>query len=249
MAKAHVSIHDVSPAFEAEVGEALAMCGSAGARAALLVVPDFHGRWPLDRYPAFTERLRQLQAAGHEVLLHGYYHLAGAPALSESGSKDGRARGLRRFFAQRVVSAGEAEFSDVSRDEALARLEAGGRLLAAVGLRVHGFVAPAWSMPPWLLPMLAARELRYTEDRTRVYDPKAGSSRRSLVLNFASRTPARLWSSVGFVRAAGPARHVMPTRIAIHPGDMRSPLLRREVARVLERSQGRFVTSGRELLA
>jgi len=255
MARTHVSIHDVSPAFEAEVRDALAACAEVGARPALLVVPDFHGEWSLDRYPAFAERLRALQAAGHEIYLHGYYHLAGAkPLAREPGASEGPASGgrpgrLARAFAQRVVSAGEAEFSDVSRAEALARLDAGERTLAAAGLRIDGFVAPAWSMPAWLLPMLAARDVRYTEDRVRVYDPARGSSCVSLVLNFASRTPARLWSSVGFVRVAGPARRVLPTRIAIHPGDMRSATLRREVSRVLLRSRGRFVAAGRDLLS
>jgi predicted deacetylase len=248
MAPTHVSIHDVSPAFDVEIGEALAMCEAVGARAALLVVPDFHGKWPLDRYPAFAARLRDLQAAGHEIHLHGYYHLAGVGEDHGEG-KPGK---LARMFAQRVVSAGEAEFSDVSRAEAIARLDAGERMLEGVGLRIDGFVAPAWSMPPWLLPMLGARGIRYCEDRARVYDPvrwpSAAASRVSLVLNFASRTPARLWSSVGFVRVAGPARRVLPTRIAIHPGDMRSGVLRAEVARVLGRSRGRFVRDGRALL-
>ena len=252
MARTHVSIHDVSPAFDVEVRDALAACAEVGAKPALLVVPDFHGKWSLDRYPAFAERLRALQAAGHEVYLHGYYHLAGTKALSperEGPSGTGRPGRLARAFAQRVVSAGEADFSDVSRAEAVARLDAGERILTTAGLRVDGFVAPAWSMPAWLLPMLAAREIRYTEDRVRVYDPARGSSRVSLVLNFASRTPARLWSSVGFVRAAGPARRVLPTRIAIHPGDMRNATLRREVSRVLLRSRGRFVAAGRDLLS
>jgi hypothetical protein len=63
-----------------------------------------------------------------------------------------------------------------------------------------------------------------------------------LVLNFASRTPARLASSALFVRAAHPIRGVLPTRVAIHPGDMNSAILRREVARVL-RGHARFVNA------
>ena len=101
-APVHVSIHDVSPASATELEEALAMCEDAGAMAALLVVPSFHGKWPLDRYPAFVDRLRTLQERGHEVHLHGFYHRA-----------DGDLKGARAFFAQRVASAGEAEFTEV----------------------------------------------------------------------------------------------------------------------------------------
>src|SRR4051812_25206302 len=99
-----VSIHDVSPAFDREIEDALAACAEAcsgvGAKPALLVVPNFHGKWPLDRYPAFVDRLRELQAAGHEIILHGFFH------ASDGGS----------FFAQKIASAGEAEFADLAQD-------------------------------------------------------------------------------------------------------------------------------------
>jgi len=212
-----VSIHDVSPAFEGEIDDALAACSEVGAKPALLVVPNFHGKWPLDRYPAFVDRLRGLASAGHEIILHGFFH------ASEGGS----------FFAQKIASAGEAEFADLARDEGERRIDDGAKMLKELGLEPAGFIAPAWQMARWVLPALASRGFRYAEDHLHVYDPAAGRRKRSLVLNFASRTPARLWSSVAFVRAATPLRRVLRTRIAIHPGDMRSEFLRREVRRVL----------------
>jgi len=63
-------------------------------------------------------------------------------------------------------------------------------------------VAPAWSMPPWLLPVLAEQGFRFTEDHFRVYDPAARRARASVVLNWATRTPGRLVSSLAFCRAA-----------------------------------------------
>ena len=60
----HVSIHDVSPAWEREVDLALELCHAVGAKPALLVVPDFHGRAPLADSPAFCERLRESREAG-----------------------------------------------------------------------------------------------------------------------------------------------------------------------------------------
>lgn len=217
-----VSIHDVSPAFAHEIEDALAACAEVSAKPALLVVPNFHGKWPLERHPRFVERLRELQAAGHEIILHGFFHKA------EGGS----------FFAQRVASAGEAEFADLARDEGERRLDEGRALLDRLGLAPTGFIAPAWQMARWVLPALASRGFRYAEDHLRVYDPVRGRSRPSLVLNFASRTPARLYSSAAFVRVASPLRRVVRTRIALHPGDMRSDFLRREVRRVLGRSRG-----------
>lgn len=233
----HVSIHDVSPAFAREVEAALEACAREGATPALLVVPNFHGQWPLEEHPAFVDRLRALGASGHELMLHGFFHLA-----------SGQGRGLRSAFAQRVASAGEAELANLPRDEGERRIDEGAAALRALGLEVRGFVAPAWQMAPWVLGALADRGVRYAEDHVRVYDPFAGRARPSLVLNFASRTPARLASSALFVRAATPFRGLLPTRIALHPGDMRSAVLCREVASVLRAARGAFTPRAADLL-
>ncbi len=244
--RVHVSIHDVSPAWTTEVELALELAHGVGAKPALLVVPNFHRRAPLLGDATFCARLRALQAEGHEVYLHGLFHRSGESPQNGDG---GRPRGLRWLFAQKVVSAGEAEFSDVSRKEAEARLDEGERVLRDAGLRIDGFVAPAWSMPRWLLPTLAARGYRFTEDHVRVYDPAGGRARASLVLNFASRTPARLLSSVAFCRAASPLGALVPARIAIHPADMHFALLRAEVKRLLRWGRGDLVAKGAELIA
>ena len=231
----HVSIHDVSPAWAREIDDALALCNGIGARAALLVVPNFHGRAPLDGDAAFCARLRALQALGHEIYLHGFYHRSSPRYRAASGNR------LAWLFAQHVVSGGEAEMSDVSADEGIARIDDGERILQGAGLRIDGFVAPAWSMPSWLLPALAARGCRFTEDHFRIYDPAAGRARASVVLNWASRTPLRLLSSVAWCKAARHARALVPARIAIHPADMRFRLLRREIERLLEWARGDVV--------
>jgi len=234
--RVHVSIHDVAPPFRAEVELALAMAHAHGAKPALLVVPDYHFEAPLGRDASLCARLRELSGDGHEILLHGYSH------------EGARTRGLSSFFAQRVVSAGEAEMSALSPDEAHARLDAGERVLHEAGLHADGFVPPAWSMPGWLLPVLAARGCAYTEDHLHVYSPADGGRRASLVLNYASRSRARLASSVAFCRLAAPVSPLLPTRVAIHPGDMRHAILRRELGRLLARARGRFVSRGAELL-
>ncbi len=246
MAKVHVSIHDVSPAWDAEVAHAVAMCAEVGIVPGLLVVPDFHGRAPLAKSPRYAEHLRGLQARGHEIFLHGYFHRA--RAADEGPSGDGRPHGVARVFAQRVVSAGEAEFSDVSRQEARDRLRDGARVLEDAGLRIDGFVPPAWSSPAWLVDELAQMGVRYTEDHLSVSDPVARKRRPSLVLNFASRTNARMASTIAFCRAARPLAHLVPTRIALHPGDMTKALLRREARDLLAWASRQTIVSARGLL-
>jgi predicted deacetylase len=240
----HVSLHDVSPAWTEEVEDALHLCAEFGARPALLVVPDFHGQAPLLADGRFCARLRALQAEGHEVYLHGFYH--------RSRERYDAARTSSRLawlFAQRVASGGEAEMSDVSPAEGRERLENGERVLRDAELRIDGFVAPAWSMPPWLLPLLGERGCHYTEDHLRVYDPASGRARPSVVLNWATRSPGRLLSTVAWCRAARHARALWPARIAIHPGDMRYRLVRSEIRDLLAWARDDLVARGTDLLA
>jgi predicted deacetylase len=239
----HVSIHDVSPAWTDEVEAAIALCASAGVRPALLVVPDFHGRAPVLDDARFCARLRELQAAGHEIFLHGFFH------RSRERFERGAGGRVAWFFAQRVASSGEAEMSDVDPAEGRRRVEEGERVLRAADLRIDGFVAPAWSMPPWLMPLLALRGYRFTEDHLRVYDPAMRRARPSVVLNWATRSPVRLLSTVAWCRLAKHARAVMPARIAIHPGDMRHRLVRSEIELLLEWARGDVVARGADLLS
>jgi predicted deacetylase len=240
----HVSIHDVSPVWASEVEEALRLCAAAGVRPALLVVPNFHGQAPLLEDARFCRRLRELQAQGHEIYLHGFFHRSRPryAAAEDTGSR------LAWLIAQRVASGGEAEMSDVSAAEGRRRIEEGERVLRAADLRIDGFVAPAWSMPPWLLPWLGDRGCRFTEDHLRIYDPVSGRTRPSVVLNWATRSPARLLSTLAWCRFARSARALVPARIAIHPGDMRYLLVRSEVQRMLAWAQGDIVLRGTDLL-
>ena len=104
-------------------------------------------------------------------------------------------------------------------------------------------------MPSWVLTLLGERGYRFTEDHVRIHDPAGRRSRPSVVLNYASRTPARLLSSVAWCRLARPARRVLPARIAIHPADMRYALLRSEVESVLDWARGDFVATGEALFS
>lgn len=250
----HVSLHDVSPAKEREIDLALDLCHAEGLKPALLVVPDFHGEAPLERAPKFVDKLQALAKDGHEIFLHGFYHRSGyrpGAHVDAVETRTGRSpiEAAQHLFAQRVVSAGEAEFSDVTREEARARLEAGEKVLRDCSLPITGFVPPAWSMPRWMIEVLGERGYTYTEDHLRVYDPAHGTSRASVVLNFASRSVSRMFSTVAYCRAAKHARVLFPARVALHPGDMRIALLRNETKALLSWAKSDVATTAQALFA
>lgn len=137
---------------------------------------------------------------------------------------------------------------DVAPDEGRARIDEGERVLRDAGLRLDGFVAPAWAMPPWLLPALAERGYRFTEDHLRVYDPAGGRATPSVVLNWATRSPARIVSTLAWCRLARHARAFFPARIAIHPADMGFLAVRRRIEGLLAWARGDFVSRGADLL-
>ena len=239
----HVSIHDVSPAWAQEIEMAVMLARRHGVKPALLVVPDFHGKWPLLAHPSFCRWLKAQSAEGCETYLHGFFHRANsapAPRLSER---------VRHHVAQRLVSDREAEFSDVSREEATFRLEQGERILALADLPVSGFVPPARSMRSWLVPLLGRRGYRFTEDHMRIYDPLERRARASLVLNYATRTRARMLSAIAFCRVAPWVSPLLPTRVAIHPADLRHAGVRAELDRLLARFRGRFTSRAADLFA
>lgn len=235
----HVSLHDVTPRFADEMRRALDLAAAFGLKPALLVVPDHHDAWHLEDHPAFVDELRALARRGHEIYLHGLTHRAETNDATSAAS---------RFFRQKVVSAGEAEFASIDRTEGARRLEQGLDRLRALELPVSGFVAPAWSFRPWLLPLLAAHHVPYTEDHLHVYDPVRGHKRRSLVLNFASRSWNRIATTTFFCRAARPLAALAPTRVALHPGDFRVPLLRHEARSLLAWASRFPQRRGHELL-
>lgn len=221
-----ISLHDVSPMWKKEVDDVLRMTHAHGIKPSLLVVPNFHGQAPLENDRAFVDELHRLAEAGHEVILHGYFH---------------RAETSSDVFRQRVVSGGEAEFFSLSRDEALSRLDRGLKLFVELGFHTRAFIAPAWSFRPWLLPALQERGLHYTEDHFFTYAEGNGAKgtfkrRPSLLLNYATRTHERLFTTTVFNRAVAPLVQRVPSRIAIHPKDMHFVLLRRELDRLLERA-------------
>ncbi len=70
-----VSVHDVAPMTRPAIEKILADLRAAGVRVtSLLVVPDYHHRGKSVDDASFASWLRELQADGHEIVIHGYFH-------------------------------------------------------------------------------------------------------------------------------------------------------------------------------
>lgn len=226
-----VTLHDVTPRHEAAVDRMLALLAGLGVPPVpLLVVPDFHGQWPLDQHPAFAERLRGWRAAGHELVLHGYWHRE----LPTDSLRGGMADSLRRG----LLTGGEGEFLALDAAAAGARLDEGLAMWERSGLgpAPSGFIPPAWLHNAALDAELWKRGFQWTEDH-------AG-------LRYADGAilpnPVVSWASRDRIRRAG-SRLVCPTlewawrakpvvRIALHPHDLDWPALEASLTTVLRRA-------------
>lgn len=210
-----LSIHDVGPRFEREIDALVdrlaALCG--GLDFAMLVVPDHWDAAPLSANPAFAARLRGWADAGVEMFQHGWRH---------------RDEGARPSFAARHLTAGEGEFATLGHDEALRRMIAGRDLIEnAIGGPVAGFIAPAWLYGPGAHSAMAAAGFALAEDHFRVWQPASGKTlARGPVVTWASRSRARVASSLAFARVAPQLLARLATvRTAVHPGDTGVPAL------------------------
>jgi predicted deacetylase len=224
-----VSLHDVSPRHAQACREILAFLKERGIPpVALLVVPDFHGEWPLDAHPGFVQEIRTWAGLGHELVLHGYFH-------REIETTAPQGHGLRTWFARKVMTGGEGEFLALNRTAVEARLDQGLALWDRLDLpRPTGFIPPAWLHNEHLDPALAERGIRWTENHAGIRVPGGR----------AIESPVISWASRDVVRRQG-SRIVCPTlarmwhkrdlvRVAIHPHDFDWPQLKASIEGVLD---------------
>lgn len=226
--KVLVSLHDVSPRHADRCREILSFLKERGVPpVALLVVPDFHGGWPLDAHPEFVREILDWHEAGHELVLHGYWHRE-LEASAPQGS------GLRTWFARRFMTGGEGEFLALSPEAVRERLDAGLALWERIGLpRPAGFVPPAWLHNGNLDPALAERGFAWTENHSGVRAP-GGQFLSSPVISWASRDVVRRQGSrlvCPFLARRWKDEEIL--RVAIHPHDFDWPQLVRSIDGVL----------------
>ena len=220
-----LSIHDVTPAWESQVAALWEMCRARGATPALLVVPNWHGEWPLRASPAYVRWIRARADEGAEVFLHGERH-------DEVGSKRSW-RDSQRAFGK---TNREGEFLTLDHDAASERIARGVALFDALGLSPIGFVPPAWLCRQGAHTASAAHGLPLLEDDAAVYLTQRGTRIPSHVLRWSGRTDFRARGSA--VQAAWRWRtqqHEPHFRIALHPMDLEHPITRQSVTDELDR--------------
>lgn len=239
-----IAIHDVTPAHGERV-EILheAVRRTAGIAPALLVIPDHHRAWPLREHGDFVEKLRRWRDDGAEILLHGFHHLEG-PTPS-------RMRGFAERICARALTTGEGEFLGLDAAERRDRIEEGAGLLEEIlGQRPIGFVAPAWLRSAGLHDDLIAAGFDHEEGHLFVHDLRRRRRIFAPAVTFCGRGGPKTALCVAWAKAfSRVGRLPFDFRLALHPTDLDSDSLKREIWALLASHGARCDWIGyRELL-
>src|SRR5436305_4834868 len=236
------SVHDVAP-HSRDVTEKiiieLALRGVS--TCSLLVVPDYRHQGLATKDRQFVSWLRDLQSAGYEIVIHGYFHER--PRHANETIRD-------KFFT-RLYTADEGEFYDLDYDEALRRITAARDEFRASGLKPRGFVAPAWLLSKEAERAVCDAGMEYTTRLHKVCDLRAGSEFAARSIVYSVR---RNWRR-GISRICNAAlfRYLQRRpllRISIHPPDYSHPAIWRQVTSMIERAMGsRTATTYRDWIA
>jgi predicted deacetylase len=221
-----VSVHDVSPFSLAEATQAVALvneCGIPDRALTLLVIPDHEGRARLTDHPHFVAWLQRRAGAGATLVAHGLRHrMQGVVAAP-----------LRALWAY-GFAAGQAEFYNATRAQAATWFQRITELFRNAGLpqALNGFVPPAWLLSEGARAELAQTPFSYLETLGGL--ESGGKHWAPRLIGWGARSRLESLATVAYAEAVS---RLPPAdlRLAIHPGDLHSPLCVRSIRRCLER--------------
>jgi predicted deacetylase len=225
-----VSVHDVAPSTRPVVEQIVAELARHGVRVcSLLVVPDYHHQGPSMQDRQFVGWLRELEAAGHEIVVHGYFH-------------ERPRRGDESFFEKfvtQIYTNGEGEFYDLGYEEALRRIKTAREEFCASGLKPQGFVAPAWLLSPEAERAARGAGMEYTTRLRTILDLRSAQTfaARSIVYSVRNswrRTTSLLWNAA----LARALEHNPLLRVSIHPADYSHPTVWRQIVDLIKTANG-----------
>jgi predicted deacetylase len=237
-----VSLHDVAPSTQQVSNNILSELTRRGVRTcSLLVVPDYHYEGLFSKDRQFVSWLRNLEADGYEIVIHGYSHQRPRRAKET----------MRDKFLTRFYSNNEAEFYDLDYDEAFRRITTARNEFRAHGLKPYGFIAPAWLLSAEAERAARDAELEYTTRLRTVRDFRSGKDfpARSIVYSVRNswrRAVSRAWNAALFRLV----KNNSLLRISIHPSDYSHPEIWRQIVDIVEAAGvGRLPTTYLEWIA
>ena len=220
-----VSIHDVAPVTRSPVERMLAQLARAGVpHCSLLVVPDYHRTGRSLGDPAFREWLCDLDAQGHEIVIHGFYH--------ERARRAGES--TRQKVVTRVYTADEGEFYDLGYEEASRLISEAQNEFVAHGFHPSGFIAPAWLLGAEAIRAAGDAGLRYTTTLRGVRDLASGEEFLSQSLVYSARSAWRRAVSLCWNHALFRLLTKNPLlRLSLHPPDIAHRAIWRQIGNII----------------
>jgi uncharacterized protein len=237
-----VSVHDVAPATRGAAEKIIAeLYHHQIPVCSLLVVPNYHHRGSSMDDRDFVRWLQGLEAQGHEIVIHGYFH--------DRPRRDGEKVG--EMFLTRFYTEDEGEFYDLDYDEAFRRITLARDEFAKAGITPRGFVAPAWLLGSAAERAAASAEMEYTTRLTGVRDLRFGDNFHARTLTYSVRNGWRRAASLAWNGVL--ARHLagaLLARVSIHPPDLNHPEIWQQILRLTDRLvEDRTATTYRDWIA
>src|SRR5437763_5852556 len=216
-----VSLHDVAPSTQQIANTIISELARRGVSVcSLLVVPDYHHQGLFARNQQFVSWLRGLEADGHEIVIHGYFHER--PRAAKETLRD---KFFTNFYTQH-----EGEFYDLGYDEALRRIITARDEFRAHALKPHGFVAPAWLLSEQGQRAARDAQMEYTTRLRSVCDLRSGEIFPARTLVYSVRNAWRRGVSRTCNAALFQLLKSKPLlRISIHPTDYSYPTVWRQI--------------------
>lgn len=221
-----VSIHDVAPSTRASTEKILADLAQHQVDAcSLLVVPDYHreGRSLAD--PSFRSWLEEVNASGHEIVIHGFFH-----ERVRKTDEGAREKILTRFY-----TADEGEFFDLGYSEALRLIGEARQDFEGHGFCPNGFIAPAWLLGAEGERAAIDAGMTYTTTLRTVRDFAAGRIFTSQSLVYSVRSGWRRTMSLAWNRSLFRRLTNNPLlRLGIHPPDIARRAIWRQIGSIID---------------